>query len=482
MSTLESLAHALSCEGMAEAVDEADEATGLKVRPTSPTPAPRANPTGLEARPPDDDHVPAWNPWLFATASRMRAVVADVAAQLLIAESRRPELARKRPRRADDLTVFEGAVDSLLSHASREHIRGGGPVRLSLDKRVLGKRGRYVSPLYSKQLPRILELLSLPEMAFLKVTKGVRARPSTNPFTGEREVIQQTRFEAGPRLVSRLEGVTVADFDVRPGQEVVLLKGTKDDRTGIADLVEYDDTDDTHACRAEVRKINAHLKGASIEYGGTTKVDETERALVRRFTRSSWGCGGRLWGGFWHRLKKSDRLANVRIDGQRVVSIDLNAAVLRFAYAYVGASPPDGDLYSSISFTDTAGSPRVLPRDVVKKIVASRLNGAKEWPEEMREHRAGLPWARVVASLKAAHPALAELFDRDCGQELTFTESEVLVDTLLRLQEQGITALPVHDCIVVAEGCEADAVTTYLDSFKFHTKQTGVVAVDRAKE
>jgi hypothetical protein len=118
----------------------------------------------------------------------------------------------------------------------------------------------------------------------------------------------------------------------------------------------------------------------------------------------------------------------------------------------------------------------------VKKLVAARLNGAKEWPEELREHRPGLPWARVVEALKVAHPALAELFDRDIGQELAFTESEVLVDAMLRLNEQGIAALPVHDCIVVAEGTAADAEAIYLESFHYHTHHHGRLTIERAVE
>ena len=50
--------------------------------------------------------------------------------------------------------------------------------------------------------------------------------------------------------------------------------------------------------RAEVRKINAHLLAADIDYTGADPlVDSNARHLVRRFTRASWGNGGRLWRG-----------------------------------------------------------------------------------------------------------------------------------------------------------------------------------------
>jgi hypothetical protein len=152
--------------------------------------------------------------------------------------------------------------------------------------------------------------------------------------------------------------------------------------------------------------------------------------------------------------------------------------ILRLAYAYAGAAPPAGDLYE-ITFKGTNGAPVVLPRAVIKKVVSARLNGAKEWPEELREHRAGLPWRSVVASLKEAHARIGEVFDRDLGQELAFTESEILVDALLGLVDVDVIALPLHDCILVAESDEAAATAAMLAAFKFHTNQDGRVSVER---
>ena len=116
----------------------------------------------------------------------------------------------------------------------------------------------------------------------------------------------------------------------------------------------------------------------------------------------------------------------------------------------------------------------------MKKIVAARLNGAKGWPEELREHSVGLTWSAAVASLKVAHPAIADIFDRDLGQELAFTESQILVSALLRLVDEDITALPLHDCVLVAASDEAAAVAAMLDSFQFHARQPGAVTIERA--
>jgi hypothetical protein len=420
------------------------------------------------------DHAPAWSPWLHAHGTTLQAVVRDVIEQALKAEAVLPKFKRARARRSPDKVIFDAIIDSLVSHVVYEHLRGAGPVSVNLSKSVLGsgRTNRYVSPLQSEQLPKIIKLMGSPDLGFLKVIPGMKA----TAFTEGR----LTRISAGPRLVSRLEGVTLDDIARKPGEEVVLMKSDRDDQTGQANLINYPDNTFADEARAEVRCINAHLAAADIEYTGTSALfDERKRHLVRRFTRAQWGCGGRLWGGFWDSpMTKAERLANIRISGERVVSVDFSSMVVRLAYAYAGAIPPAGDLYE-ITLKATDGASVVLPRGTVKKIVAARLNGAKDWPEELRGHR-GLPWRAVVASLKEAHELIADVFDRDLGQELAFTESQILVSALLRLVDEGVTALPLHDCVMVAESDEAAAIAAMLNSFQFHARQPGCVAIERA--
>jgi hypothetical protein len=470
---------------MARALNETMLDDGPFKPPTAPASSPRPRPLPPVSPSPhvdleEDFRDPEWCPWLFAATARLQKIVANVVQNALTAEQNAARSStlvpfeRRRPRLCRDLTIFKQTIEALICHVTYEWLRGAGPVRVALSNKAR-RRTRYLSPLQSSQLRSIIRLLSTPDLQFLKFDLGEQG----TAFSRGR----QSTIAAAPRLIAQLVDVELDDIDRRPGEEVVLLKSVRDDRTGHADLIDYVDTDDTLGYRAEVRQINEHLKGACIEYvGEASLVDERDRHMKRRFTRGQFGCGGRLWGGFWQKVKKADRIANVRIDGQRVVSIDLASAVLQFAYAYAGVEPPVGDLYSRIDFTDTSGAPRVLPREIVKKIVAARLNGAKEWPEELREHRPGLPWARVVAALKTAHPPLVDIFDRDLGQELAFTESEVLVDTLLRLRAQGLVALPVHDCVVVPESAEQCAVEAYRAAFTFHTNHTARVTIERAPQ
>jgi len=66
----------------------------------------------------------------------------------------------------------------------------------------------------------------------------------------------------------------------------------------------------------------------------------------------------------------------------------------------------------------------------------------------------------LKAAIAAYHPALESLFGKDMGLVFMFTESRILMATLMRLMKKGIAALPMHDGIMVPisskkEGMEA---------------------------
>ena len=55
------------------------------------------------------------------------------------------------------------------------------------------------------------------------------------------------------------------------------------------------------------------------------------------------------------------------------------------------------------------------------------------------------------------------------GMQLFRKESDILVDVLLTLKTQGITALPIHDAVVVRDDKSDIAKATMQKVFKDHT-------------
>lgn len=405
--------------------------------------------------------LPAFDPWLTATGPKLRALVDWTVSGLLATAPK-----RLRARRPADAATFAATVEAIVCNLVRCYLLGIPAFRVTRSKRTLARRSRYLSPLLAKQLPVILDLFN-EKMGATDMTLGAR-----NPFG----LSTQTTVSANDWYVARIteRDITLSDISRREGEELVLLKAPKS-ADGSAALEEYDDTETTNEYRAEVRLINAHLRAADIRYLGERRVDDGDRHLVRRFTRSSFGSGGRLWGShFWRPLEADDRLNNILINSEHVVAIDFKAMGVALAYAYLRLPLPATDAY-------TFGAPLGLSRDACKVLMSACLFNEGEltqWPRVLQGTTDGVKVATAIEALKSAHPALVPLLFVGLGHAFQFTESEVLVDALLRLVKQGVTALSVHDGIYVATSDVGVATAALLESFHFHTGQHGAVAVE----
>lgn len=420
---------------------------------------------------------PSFDPYL-APSGPLKTLIDEVARLALNVEAHNG--LRRRARRPRDLQIFHETIAALITNAIYVHLLDLGSFRVTLDRSKLARKSRYTNVLLSEQLPKLLELLGR-HMAFVEVVKGFQS-----PFEN---ASRQTEVSAAAWLVNRISsmGITLGHIDRREGEEIVLLKGEKTGRAR-ADLKEYDDTALTNRYRSEMQLINHRLKVADIFYDGPENVDYGARHLKRVFTRGTFRTGGRLFGlnggGFWLNLRKNHRLRHLLIDGEPVVSIDFASMLAALAYAHVGLPLPDGDAYQ-IPCVARSGARVRMARGTLKSLFAASLNASKplaQWPEDLRAHSRGLPVSAVLAAIERAHPAIAELFGRDLGQTFAFTESSILVEVLLRLGEQGVTALPVHDCILVADSAEAVASQLMLAAFRFQTGQPGRIAIERAPQ
>jgi hypothetical protein len=366
---------------------------------------------------------------------------------------------RVRERRLLELTVEAVLSDVAHSRLYPNPKRKRG-VRVSRDTSL--KSSRYVCRvegfrIEGKQLPKVLDALH--DLRWIEQTKG------TTGMTHEAR--DQTILLPGERLLAFLEHFPDDALGVRSGQEIVLLKSTKDKER--SNLKEYDDTELTNDYRAEVVRINDYLSTAEIAVH-MDGVDGNDRRLRRAFTCGSFESGGRLSGGFWmggsYRVTKDDRRRNIEIDGERVAELDFQGMQVSLCYAHVGATPPSGDPYALPGCDSRM-------RDPVKRLFASMLFDLRprtRWPEGFKDEYGKLPPVKgVIRALMEKHPALAPLFFTGIGHRLQFTESEILIDVLLALIDMRITALPIHDCVIVAASQTETAERAMIDTFYKHT-------------
>jgi hypothetical protein len=236
---------------------------------------------------------------------------------------------------------------------------------------------------------------------------------------------------------------------------IVLTRNTKEGRFKRRTWLDYSDTPETKAMRRDMVRINEHLAAATIafEHDGLAPPDLGDRWLSRRFVVQAdqgerFDFCGRLFGGFFQTLSKERRHC-LRIDGETTVTLDYSSAFLRIALAEYGAVPR-GDLYA-IPGTEE------LTRSQIKAAVSALFFASprmSRWPREFTEGPGGFPaeWTprRLRELLLGQYLCLADAFATRAGYRYMATESRMLVQLLLALAERGITALPLHDAVVVA--------------------------------
>ena len=256
-------------------------------------------------------------------------------------------------------------------------------------------------------------------------------------------------------------GISLADFGRRDGEEVILLARTSVEwRHGLRfryrDKAEYEETAETIAMRRDVRALNGFLAGANITFedGGGKPVDVHERRMRRHFVIAGsdplpqrFDRGGRLYGGFWQNLKRSRR-AGIRIDGERVATLDYSSMFPRLALAAAGAQPPQGDLYAIPGLTDHRRAVKLATNTLLFDTSLRRPTWPKpdDAADEMPE---GWTVARFRQALLARHPGLSASLGVGLGHRLMHTESRIMVGVLLALMDEDIVALPLHDGLLV---------------------------------
>jgi len=415
-----------------------------------------------------------FNPFRALRSDSAKAIAAEVLNELQNYEVHFK--LRQRARRATDQATLKQMVGAIVADLVHRVLTvPDGWVAVPLSKRVLGKRTRYGSPVLSKTLPHVLNCLSAPELNFAELRKGV-----INDF-GPRNM--QSTIRAGQRLLTRIEtfGVELADLGVQKGEESIILKAAKRGHWDGGEWVDYQDNARTCRYRAELERINDSLAQADIYFDGVTKdgrlIDEGDRVLRRYFNNGSFQQGGRLFGGFWQSISKAERASGLTIDGEEVVTLDFEQMAARVLYGLAKVTPPEGDAYDIPGYENC--------REGVKQVFNSLRFFEKplfRFPKGTRElFPKGASVREVVAVISQKHEAIAHLFCQGIGFQDMFIESEILVDVLLKLLDQRITALPVHDAVIVAKSKAPLVKEVMLSVFQAHTGVTGAVEEERMK-
>ena len=372
----------------------------------------------------------------------------EALARHLESEERRLEI-RSRARRDLDQRNFRLAVEAIACNLLvTAMIALDAKLSVPRSHAAMWSPGRYHTPVYGQHFLDILDLLAKLKL-IEEITRGYRYS----------QIASQPTTVCATSTLSRFLPLGMTNrnaFRREEKAEVIVLKPKKDD-AGRAHPLDYEDTRDTKRWRREVRAINAWLTAAPITVIEDDRriirldrdgqpVEPYRRSLRRVFNNKDWNAGGRLFDGFWMTMQRIERFRTIRIGGEEIANVDYNALFPRMAYARAQGGQPDGDLY------DVTGDGTC--RDGWKKLINALLFARKPlggWPTDTREElppRTKLKDA--VQAIKRKHAPIAKLFERGFGFQVMRHESDLLVSVVTALFKNGITALPLHDSVLVA--------------------------------
>lgn len=406
-------------------------------------------------------------------SEQARALVTDVRRELLNYEAARHPRARARqvsPQRTFDRIVSAVVCD--LAHAALTDPDSWRHISLSKRSKADELVG---APFMTEQRIKIIEWLATPELGWLELNKAEQIR---NPFGG-----QQSTIRASARLRRHIDerGLQLGDIgrDLDLMGDPIALRSTK--VRGKATALQVPTGEPAETYRAEMLRINAWLAAADIECGPDDEGNERDtgdRWLTRIFNNGRLDNGGRPTGGFWAQMSSSNRLRDIRINGEPVSSLDYGQCGVRIAYGLVGAKPPEGDLY------DVPGLEHY--REGVKKVFISQFFSTKQHDRKPQGSAKHLPKDLTIREVEELilrhHRPLRPMFYAGEGMSIQCKEGHILVRCLLELLDRGIVALPVYDCLVVPRSAVDKSREVMLRCFKHLASVEGMVVASYGDE
>ncbi|MEZ2349453.1 hypothetical protein [Caballeronia sp. RCC_10] len=350
---------------------------------------------------------------------------------------------------------------------------------IPLSKQILGRKDRYQAPKLKESIVDVLTALA--DLGYIKLDVGTKASFDAVELDEDEEgkaFIAENAGHIGLSRISslRLPRIPRRHFGRHPheGERIILKKPKVKGHRGWN--LPYEDTNDTERMRSELETISDAIRAHVDYFGDDSRIDDTEVFLQRSFIRiggkEDFTQGGRLSGSpypWWLGLSSKDRFSDIAIGGSdQLVEVDYGQHAIRCLYGQAGAEAHFEDAYAIPGYEGhREGVKKVLNSMIWAEAPLSRFpkTDAGEPPLSLM-FPLGTKVGDVTEAILKFHEPVADLFYQGHGYGLQFMESQTLVKVLLRLLDEGVTALPYHDAILVAEEHKTLAVEVMLSAFK----------------
>ncbi|WP_131505501.1 hypothetical protein [Limimaricola cinnabarinus] len=291
------------------------------------------------------------------------------------------------------------------------------------------------------------------------------------------ETARYALTETGAKLLF-VSGLTARAFLKSRLGEVIQLKDA------YGRLTKYNDTCQTHAMRANARRLNDLLAVTDIntsrpldtgrEGDNRSVMERTD--LYRIFNNSSFQQGGRFYGGWWQNLKKLQRRF-ITIEGQPTVEADFRGLHPAILFAKNGLSIPS-DPYALVP--GVAGNETL--REHAKKTLLALLNasdGDTAEPRGFDSEVHGMTAEHFRQVVRDAFHMLPGIFGAGIGLSLQSEDSDLAEQIMLHFADLDVPVLPVHDSFIVTRDHEHDLIKVMQEVFHSRYGQIPKVTVTR---
>ena len=197
---------------------------------------------------------------------------------------------------------------------------------------------------------------------------------------------------------------------------------------------------------------NAKKSSANSSEDNTTTLDFSRIQLYRVFSRGSLSKGGRFYGGWWQSIPSTYR-GYILIDGHKTIELDYSSMALSCLYGISDAEfDQSDDLYDLGLHGWMGGSdPR---RPIIKEFINSLLN------DDTKRYRLkdadlkliDMKHQDLLALVIKKHPILEPYLYTGYGLDLQFLDSQIAESIMLKLIQNNIAVLPIHDSFIVRLG------------------------------
>ncbi|MFW6002580.1 MAG: hypothetical protein ACOCQD_04505 [archaeon] len=309
--------------------------------------------------------------------------------------------------------------------------------------------GTRYSKLFISYKPLIRVIDSLIKIGYIKNVLGYYDR-----VTGES---RQSRMRATDKLINKFLYYKLnINMVERNNNDLIILRDhDKND-------IEYKITQFIKSKKCNVRKINRFIAKHKLTFNASPSIvrkmyrksiqfPNTNMFGLTRIYNESFEQGGRFYRGWWQGLPSEFR-QYIQINGNKVTELDYASIHPYLLYAKKGLAMPANDMYSIDGMSKKE-------RRIAKVILLTIFNINKD-QDPIKPILYEMNWNKgielnkdealhILNKLKDKHKPISEFFASGVGGNLQRIDSDIAENIMLRLMEQNIVSLPIHDSFIV---------------------------------